>query len=387
MSFTTRASSPALVLAGLLLAGCAADGSSSFFTTGALGTAANGSRAGAQGRSGVRDAGLAHRGPAQGRRRRQDREGGHQEVQDDQGRPDEGRSADQGQRRIPAALLDDHAVAGCSQLSSPPASSPAAAPAAEAKSGAPKASASGPTPPRRTEQPLTCLQAGCAGTCCGRRECCALASGFAEHFAPSASGIDVVLQLLCSRSLRCCKLVTLACAAVEIIAALCFVRAAARGRERGGIRVPQGVGCIESSGACCRGWRACRLRRAAATMAATPARRRWHRDRAAARSGRSSTARRQRHAGQGRGGKPGQEAAAHGQGRRRPLQLSAQPVPGRALPRLSRARPAVDRRIGRAFAQSQRIGSDGGGSGIVGRGLAAILRLAPRSAPERGRHG
>ena len=38
MSFATRASSQALVLASLLLAGCAADGSSSFFTTGALGT-------------------------------------------------------------------------------------------------------------------------------------------------------------------------------------------------------------------------------------------------------------------------------------------------------------------------------------------------------------
>jgi hypothetical protein len=38
MSFTTRASSQALVLAGLLLAGCAADGSNNLFTTGALGT-------------------------------------------------------------------------------------------------------------------------------------------------------------------------------------------------------------------------------------------------------------------------------------------------------------------------------------------------------------
>ena len=38
MSFTTRASSLALVLASLLLAGCAADGSSNLFTTGALGT-------------------------------------------------------------------------------------------------------------------------------------------------------------------------------------------------------------------------------------------------------------------------------------------------------------------------------------------------------------
>lgn len=38
MSFATRASSQALVLAGLLLAGCAADGGPSLFTTGALGT-------------------------------------------------------------------------------------------------------------------------------------------------------------------------------------------------------------------------------------------------------------------------------------------------------------------------------------------------------------
>ena len=38
MSFATRASSQALVLASLLLAGCAADGSTNFFTTGALGT-------------------------------------------------------------------------------------------------------------------------------------------------------------------------------------------------------------------------------------------------------------------------------------------------------------------------------------------------------------
>jgi hypothetical protein len=38
MSFTTRASKQVLVLAGLLLAGCAADGSPNFFTTGALGT-------------------------------------------------------------------------------------------------------------------------------------------------------------------------------------------------------------------------------------------------------------------------------------------------------------------------------------------------------------
>jgi hypothetical protein len=38
MSLATRATSQALVLASLLLAGCAADGSSNFFTTGALGT-------------------------------------------------------------------------------------------------------------------------------------------------------------------------------------------------------------------------------------------------------------------------------------------------------------------------------------------------------------
>jgi hypothetical protein len=38
MSFATRASSQALLLASLLLAGCAADGSPNFFTTGALGT-------------------------------------------------------------------------------------------------------------------------------------------------------------------------------------------------------------------------------------------------------------------------------------------------------------------------------------------------------------
>ena len=39
MSLITRASSQVLVLAALLLAGCAADGSTNFFTTGALGTA------------------------------------------------------------------------------------------------------------------------------------------------------------------------------------------------------------------------------------------------------------------------------------------------------------------------------------------------------------
>jgi hypothetical protein len=38
MSFTIRASSQALLLAGLLLAGCANDGTTSLFTTGALGT-------------------------------------------------------------------------------------------------------------------------------------------------------------------------------------------------------------------------------------------------------------------------------------------------------------------------------------------------------------
>jgi hypothetical protein len=38
MSLITRASSQVLVLAALLLAGCAADGSTNFFTTGALGT-------------------------------------------------------------------------------------------------------------------------------------------------------------------------------------------------------------------------------------------------------------------------------------------------------------------------------------------------------------
>src|SRR5262245_57839631 len=38
MSSNLRASSMALVLAGALLAGCAADGSNNFFTTGALGT-------------------------------------------------------------------------------------------------------------------------------------------------------------------------------------------------------------------------------------------------------------------------------------------------------------------------------------------------------------
>ena len=38
MSLITRASKQVLVLAGLLLAGCAADGSPNFFTTGALGT-------------------------------------------------------------------------------------------------------------------------------------------------------------------------------------------------------------------------------------------------------------------------------------------------------------------------------------------------------------
>lgn len=41
MSFTNRASSQALLLvAGLLLAGCANDGTANFFTTGALGTTA-----------------------------------------------------------------------------------------------------------------------------------------------------------------------------------------------------------------------------------------------------------------------------------------------------------------------------------------------------------
>jgi|SRR5437762_1520188 len=38
MSFTTRASSQALVLASLLLVGCANDGTTNLFTTGALGT-------------------------------------------------------------------------------------------------------------------------------------------------------------------------------------------------------------------------------------------------------------------------------------------------------------------------------------------------------------
>ena len=62
MSFITRASSQALVLAGLLLAGCAGDGSDNFFTTGALGTAETAAAAGAQSRSGLRHARLAHRG-------------------------------------------------------------------------------------------------------------------------------------------------------------------------------------------------------------------------------------------------------------------------------------------------------------------------------------
>jgi hypothetical protein len=38
MSFTTRASSKALILASLVLAGCAGDGNDNIFTTGALGT-------------------------------------------------------------------------------------------------------------------------------------------------------------------------------------------------------------------------------------------------------------------------------------------------------------------------------------------------------------
>ena len=38
MSATIRAGAPALMLVGLLLAGCAADGSDNIFTTGALGT-------------------------------------------------------------------------------------------------------------------------------------------------------------------------------------------------------------------------------------------------------------------------------------------------------------------------------------------------------------
>ena len=41
MSATMRAGAKALILASLLFAGCAADGSDSFFTTGALGTASS----------------------------------------------------------------------------------------------------------------------------------------------------------------------------------------------------------------------------------------------------------------------------------------------------------------------------------------------------------
>ena len=61
MAIYKRASS-ALVLAGVLLAGCAMEGNDGIFTTGSLtGATAD------QGRSGVRDLGFPHPGAAQGR--------------------------------------------------------------------------------------------------------------------------------------------------------------------------------------------------------------------------------------------------------------------------------------------------------------------------------
>ena len=111
MSFTTRASSQVLVLAGLLLAGCAADGSNNLFTTGALGTAETAaapepkvdpacvslvSRI-----EGLRKEGVADKiEKAAAKKYKMTQRGSRQ-----------GRSADQGERRIPAALLDDHAAA------------------------------------------------------------------------------------------------------------------------------------------------------------------------------------------------------------------------------------------------------------------------------------
>ena len=289
MSFTTRASSQVLVLAGLLLAGCAGDGSDNFFTTGALGTAET--AAAPEPKVDPACVSLVSRIEALRKEGVADKieKAAAKKYKMTQRGPGQGRSADQGQRRLPAALLDDHAEADCRPSARrlrvdagrrlPPAAKARRrrrqprSPHRPARELAPRrtwwlrcvaAQALAEPVAHRRAQPADSLQHRC-----GQRN--------ARGTAVAASSL--VLLQSCHTAFR----------AVEIIAALCFVGLAAHGRSEEAL-VARTVS-TEHLRALALSLAALRWPRAQSGggYGGDPGASRWRRARAAGRSGRSST--------------------------------------------------------------------------------------------------